>query len=623
QLDDLQSTATRVAMPGASVAAAVTILDGDELRRRGIGFLIDALAEVPGLATVQTGSYGAASSLFVRGGESDYTKLLIDGVPVNQPGGFLNLANIRLDDVDRIEIVRGPVSVLHGADAVSGVIQVFTRSGREGSAAELTATAGSFANRDVGGRFGAASGGWNVSLSGSHLESDGIYEFNSRYRNDGGSLRLGWDGDHGARFAMTARYTDSDAHFPTNSSGDVVDRNQHVLDRTLLLGLGAARPIGSLTLVADGWLLDLESDARDPQDGVADTTGFAFSATRDARIKRLGGQVGMDWMTRPGLTLSVRAGLERESEDQQSATVSDFGFGRDESVGDFSAERINRQAHLQAVAALADGIAIQAGIRHDDSDAFGGFTTWRAGASWALSSQWRMWGAAGTAFKAPLFSELFASTAFEIGNPALLPERTRALEAGLGWRRGSMELNVAAYAQRFSDLIQYIAAAPGEPTYVNLGAAEAQGVEVSAALRLPAGLVVRAEFGLLRTEVTDSGTASSAVFRQGESLIRRPGRTIGVTLQASPLGGNLAIGWRWAGERVDADLRDFPASRITLPSYGVVSAALGVPVVSRAPGRPGFELLLRGENILDAEWEQALGFSGRGRTLLLGGRATY
>src|SRR5690606_38096857 len=112
-------------------------------------------------------------------------------------------------------------------------------------------------------------------------------------------------------------------------------------------------------------------------------------------------------------------------------------------------------------------IAVQAGVRHDYSDAFGGFTTWRAGASWIISPGWRVWGAAGTAFKAPLFSELFASTAFEVGNPALLPERSRALEAGLGWQGGSLVLGVAAFTQRFSDLIQYVSAAPGEPTYVN------------------------------------------------------------------------------------------------------------------------------------------------------------
>src|SRR5690606_16772949 len=104
---------------------------------------------------------------------------------------------------------------------------------------------------------------------------------------------------------------------------------------------------------------DLESDARDPQDDLADTTGFAYSATRDARIRRHGGQVGADLPVSTGITLSVRAGLERESEDQQSVTLSDFGFGRDESVGDFSAERINRQAHAQVMAAPVDGIAVQ------------------------------------------------------------------------------------------------------------------------------------------------------------------------------------------------------------------------------------------------------------------------
>src|SRR5690606_4283120 len=200
----------------------------------------------------------------------------------------------------------------------------------------------------------------------------------------------------------------------------------------------------------------------------------------------------------------------------------------------------------------------------------------------------------------------------EVGNPDLLPERTRAFEAGLGWQRGGFSLAVAAYSQRFNDLIQYLSAAPGEPTYVNLGEAGSRGLELSGFLRLTRDVSMRVEISLLRTEVVASGSASSAVFTQGESLIRRPGQSGGLTVMASPLGGTLALSYRWVGERVDVDFRDFPASRITLPSYGVISAALGLPVVSRAPGRPGFEVLLRGENLLDTEWQQAIGFPGRG-----------
>jgi len=125
------------------VPASVTILDGAALRAEGLTHVADALRQVPGMAIVQSGSYGAPTSLFTRGAQSNYTKVLVDGVPLNDPGGALDLAFLTLDDVERIEVVRGPTSVLYGSDAVAGVVQIFTRRGAEKPHASLDARGGS------------------------------------------------------------------------------------------------------------------------------------------------------------------------------------------------------------------------------------------------------------------------------------------------------------------------------------------------------------------------------------------------------------------------------------------------------------------------------------------------
>jgi vitamin B12 transporter len=130
RLKELVVTATRIPTPPDAVVSSITIIRGEELRARGIHFLQDALREVPGATVVQVGSFGGVSSLFLRGGESDYVKVLVDGVPVNQSGGAYNFANLTTDNLDRIEVLRGPASVLYGSDAVSGVVQVFTRRGQ-------------------------------------------------------------------------------------------------------------------------------------------------------------------------------------------------------------------------------------------------------------------------------------------------------------------------------------------------------------------------------------------------------------------------------------------------------------------------------------------------------------
>lgn len=623
RLDDLQVTATRVAAPVASVAAAITVIDGAELRRRGVTFLLDALAQVPGATTVQAGSYGAVASLFLRGGESDFTKVLIDGVPLNQPGGSLNLANLQLDDVERIEIVRGPVSVLYGADAVSGVVHVITRRGKGRGTAELSYHGGSLGVHDMRGRVAGSSAGWHASLAGSRFATEGSYQFNNQYLNGSGSLQAGWNGGHSGSVTITGRFSDVLARFPTDGSGLPVDQNQRVLDRDLTLGVIAARAVVGVEATAEGWLHRLDSDFRDPQDALADTVGFGFAGSRDAVLERHGVQLRLDRRLVATTLLSAGVGVEHESETQQSVTRSNFGLGLDETIGDFAAERRTVFGHAQLLATVPSNVDLQLGVRHDDSDAFGGFTTLRAGAVWRLGTEWRVWTAAGSAFKAPLFSELFAFSAFEVGNPALRPERSRSVEAGLEWRGQRVGFAVTGYQQHHRDLIQYVSASPGEPTYANLGAARSRGLETTLQVQAATGIAVRGRLNWLATEVTDSGAASTATFAQGLPLLRRPALSGGLMVLINHRGGSAEVAVDWVGARDDVDFRDFPATRITLPSYGVVSASLSLPMLSAGRGLPGMELHLRAENLLDAEWEQVVGFDGRGRTVRVGGRLSY
>ncbi|MFL5468227.1 MAG: TonB-dependent receptor, partial [Gemmatimonadaceae bacterium] len=144
QLRTVVVSASKVPRPAATLSQAVTVLSGDDLRARGVTRVADALREVPGASLVQSGSYGALTSLFLRGGESRYTKVLIDGVPVNSPGGFFDFSHLTTDNIDRIEIVRGPASVLYGADAVSGIVQIFTRRAAGNRRASLAARGGTY-----------------------------------------------------------------------------------------------------------------------------------------------------------------------------------------------------------------------------------------------------------------------------------------------------------------------------------------------------------------------------------------------------------------------------------------------------------------------------------------------
>ena len=163
RLPELIVTPTKLPTRPDAVVSSVTTISGDDLKARGIRFVQDALRDVPGATLVQVGSYGGVSSLFMRGGESDYVKVLVDGIPVNQSGGGYNWANLTTDNVDRIEILRGPGSVIYGSDAVSGVVQIFTRRGQGRLAFEGGAEGGTFGTID--GHLGLLGGTDRVSYS--------------------------------------------------------------------------------------------------------------------------------------------------------------------------------------------------------------------------------------------------------------------------------------------------------------------------------------------------------------------------------------------------------------------------------------------------------------------------
>src|SRR5205085_10384517 len=161
-------TATSTPLALNRVPASVTVLDGARLRAEGLTHIADALRQVPGMAVVQSGSFGAPTSLFTRGAQSNYTKVLIDGVPFNDPGGALDLGFLTLDDVDRIEIVRGPTSVLYGSDAVAGVVQIFTRRASGRPRGSLDARAGTYGSYDVDATAGIPFSGGSLALGEGH-----------------------------------------------------------------------------------------------------------------------------------------------------------------------------------------------------------------------------------------------------------------------------------------------------------------------------------------------------------------------------------------------------------------------------------------------------------------------
>lgn len=626
-LREIVVTADRAPTPLGRVVSPTTIITGEELRSRGVYFLEDALRQVPGAAVVSTGSFGGVGSLFLRGGESDFTKVLVDGVPVNQPGGAFNFGTLSTDNIERIEVVRGPASVLYGSDAVTGVVQIITRQGSGKLKGEALLQAGTFGTRRgmvvAGG--GTKQASYAASLS--HFRSDGTYAFNSAYRSSVASGAVTLHPDSLTDLTLSARVGDNTLHFPTDFAGMPSDSNQATRQSGTTLGLELGHRFSASTEARLFLASHSESDGADnSSDSPGDTLGFYASQSQGRLLRRSADARGV-FQLAPGLR--VTAGAQAEFEDLREFNRSEFNFGGGATVSadpPFAATRRNLGGYAQAVIDLGPRSLVNVGLRVDNNEGFGTHVTYRAGAVSPVGAGLRLRGAIGSAFKEPSIRENFANAPFELGNPDLKPEQSRSWEIGIERSFAAERVTLSAnyFDQRFRNLIQYDGAAPpGQPNYQNVGRAASRGIEVVADVRPARQATVAASYTWLRTRVEDAGFGTNAgdVFVQGKPLIRRPAhsaRIDGRARIADRVGVGLAL--NYVGRRDDVDFRPFPSVRTTLGAYVLVDADCSVDLIREHAGRLGLTATARVENLLGERYQTVVGFRGRARTVLLGGR---
>lgn len=619
-LEELVVTATRVPLPREAVPAAVTVVDGEALRETGESHVLEALRSVPGAAVVQSGSFGGTTSLFLRGGERNHVKVLVDGVPVNEPGGEFDFGDLTTANVERVEIVRGPASVLYGSDAVTGVVHVLTRRGRGAPRASAGFRAGTYGTTALDASLTGGGDALSYAFSLSRFDTDGAYAFNNGYDNTALSGRVGMSPDEATDATLSLRYSDARFHYPTDGAGRLVEENAFNFGERYTLGLAVSRRLGDAVEAR----LHLRSHevnggSEDRPDGPADTTGFyAFRSLDD--VSRRSADVRAD--VRLGPTEVVTVGAEVESESRRSFNESESAFGATSDV--FDVERWNRAYYAQAAGTVAGPVSLTGGVRLEENERFGTHWTWRAGAAVGVGEATRVRATAGTGFKEPTFRENFSDTPFARGNPELDPERSTSWEVGVerSIAGGRARLRATYFDQDFRDLIQYTASPPeeGAPNYFNVGGAESRGVEVAAEASVVAGVTASASYTRLDTEVVDAGFGGLD-FEEGEALLRRPAHAGSVRLRAAVgEGGSVTLSASRVGERDDLDFSGDAPERVRLPAYTRVDAAAELPVLPSASGRPGVTLTVRVDNVLDADYVEVANFPARGRTVLVGGR---
>ena len=630
RVDPVVVTATRTPLDRSVLPVGVSVITGEELRLRGVTTVADALSAVTSAYVAQAGSQGATTSLFLRGGESKYVKVLIDGVPANDPGGFFDFASLTTDNVERIEIVRGPASVIHGADAVTGVVHVITRRGSSAPLGEVTLrVATAPRHRTTTGpsgvpvapdamsalHLGAALRGvaqttsYAVALA--RHQSSGVYDVNNEYQNNVLSSRVEWSPVRGTDVRLALRYNDYQYNYPTDGGGNVSDPNAHRVEDRSLLGVELERRLRE-NLRA---VLSLSSSINEGgTDDAPDNAGDASFVSQD-KVRRRGAELRLHALVAPAAALTVGAQMEQQDQRSQLQSQSSFGLF----ASSFRAARRNAGAYAEGVMTPHSRITATLGGRLDDNERFGRFLTGRGGVSWRPWDATRVRATAGNAFREPTFTENYA-TGFVTGNPDLEPERTTSFDIGVEHDVFAQRLGLAVtgFSQRFVNMIDYepSASACGY-SYCNVAEARADGIEAEVRARLLGQWWLSAGATFLETEVLKPGydETPGGLYRQGESLIRRPERKATADLSYRGTSFSATAHLLAVGARQDRDFRTFPSTPVTLPAYERLDlgAEYRLPTAAKS-----HTLTVRVENAANAYYESVFNFLTPRRTVWLG-----
>ena len=587
----------------ARTPAPVDIVGPQEIEQRQTVLLPDLLSTQTGISLARTGRIGGLTTIFIDGGNSSFTKVLIDGTPVNLPGGDFDFSNLTLDNVDKVEIVHGAESALYGTDAMSGVVQIVSHRGATRiPEINLFAEGGSFSSARGGAQVSGLLGKFDYSAAGSYFHTDGQgvndADFNRGYAgnlgysfSDTNQLRLSVRSN--SSFAGTAGQT---LLFPPDPSA-FYDLQQLSANLTWNFQTG------------QHWSHRFSG----MESRYYSISGFPPFGNFPNQANRAGGLAQSTYTFRRG---AATAGYQYEVENVVTA----------------KAHRNNQGGFLDARWSPISRLTLSAGGRAEANANFGTRVVPRAGAVLALRYAKGFLGdtrarfAYGQGIEEPTALESFDTDPCSPGNPRLRPQRSRTINAGLDQYFDSDRFRVSAtyFANQFRDLIT---AVPGTKTgclfgsfaFLNTDLARARGVDFSATARFTRWLSINGNYSHDDTRSVQSSAPLNGIQDPGDHLLRRPVNSGNVWLNAGYRRFNFNVNAYITGARRDSDF----------DSVFVGNVCTG-PCITRNPGYARFDLatsynFVRGisfygrvTNLLDKQYQEAIGFPALGRDYRLG-----
>jgi vitamin B12 transporter len=448
--DAVVVTATRLPQAQSQTLQPVKIITAEDIAQSGQQTLVEVLQSLGGVEIASNGGFGQPSSVFMRGANSNHTLVLVDGMRMNSAtAGTTALENIPLSQIERIEVVPGQMSGLYGSDAIGGVIQIFTKSGKYSQGTTVAAGTGSYGSRAASAGINRAYDATDFSINAGYFDTAGFdatkptIPFGQHnpdrdgYRNTNVSAKIAQHLDPNNEIGLTAFQSDGFTHFDEGPATD--DVNHQILSAYSLYSRNRF----------DAWESTLRVGESTDDSSVSGAIP-GFFRTRQPQAT---------WQNNFTLPVGTAiAGIEYLEQHVTSDTAYTQTY------------RNIKSAFAGYLGELGDH-AWQANVRQDDNSQFGNHTTGLLGYAFRVSSDLRLRVGAGTAFKAPTFNDLYFPG---FSNPDLRPERSRSKEAGVNYRLGDNRFSATYFDNRITDLIVL------DPTFTpqNLGKARIRGTEL-------------------------------------------------------------------------------------------------------------------------------------------------
>jgi vitamin B12 transporter len=609
EIQEVLVSASLVPIAAKRSANAITVIDREQLSNRAALSVSDLLRDVPGLAVSRSGVQGSQTQIRARGAEANHLLVLIDGVEANDPsqGDELNWGTLSADDIERIEVIRGPQSSMRGSDAMAGVVNIITRSADEPYSAKLFTETGSFSTQRSGFSVGGIKGDLNVRLgvSTTDTEGDNVSRTGNEkdgYENTSINFKAGYKVSEELNVSFAARQSDGFNEFDADSVFDGFVEDQ---DRVSEFRNSTMRVQGDYASANGRWQHKLVI-AQSSNDNEAFADGILGNVT--ASTKDQYQYIGSMFWDQATQRISVLA--EREEEDYQQRGPLNWGLNPNQ-----DRERNTDSFAIEYRTDISDALTLAASGRYDDNSEFESANTMRVEAVYQISDNTRLRSAYGTAVKNPTFSERFGFYTNFIGNPNLDPEESTSWELGV-----DMELAPAALilsATLFDSELEneingfvYDPATFGFTSANKDGVSKRQGIELTASATLTDDLSINSAY-----TYTDSVESDGAGGYIDEVRRARHTGSLNVAWQATE---NLHINanTQFNGSQTDLYFPPFPtpSQTVTLDTYTLVNVTANYSATER------LDIYVRLDNLLDDDYEEVFGFQTLGFGANLGFR---